>query len=86
MPKFEFLTKISLKEIINEKEIEELSKYSQFKTGIDKGYNFEKDELILKLMGLVIDKFVTMKENALVKCLKWMQKILQENLEIKVDS
>jgi len=87
MPKFgEFLTKISLKELLNDQEIEEIRKYNQFKTGVEKGFNYEKHELILKLIGLVIDKFSVMKENSLVKCFKWVQKILQENLEIKVDS
>ena len=87
MPKFgEFLTKISLKEMLNEQELEQITKYNQFKSGKDKGYNYEKDELILRLIGLVIDKFTAMKENSLVKCFKWVKKILQENLEIKVDS
>ena len=87
MPKFgESLSKISLREILNESELEDIKKYSQLKVGVEKGYHYEKDELILKLMGLVIDKFIAMKENTLVKCLKWAKKILQENLEIKVDS
>ncbi len=87
MPKFgEFLTKISLKELLNDQEIEEITKYNQFKNGVEKGFNYEKHELILKLIGLVIDKFSLIKENSLVKCFKWVQKILQENLEIKVDS
>ena len=87
MPKFgEFLTKISLKDLLNDQELEQITKYNQFKSSIDKGYNYEKDELILRLIGLVIDKFTAMKENSLVKCFKWVKKILQENLEIKVDS
>ena len=87
MPKFgEFLTKISLKDLLNDQELEQITKYNQFKSSIDKGYNYEKDELILRLIGLVIDKFTIMKENSLVKCFKWVKKILQENLEIKVDS
>jgi len=48
--------------------------------------NYEKDEVIIKLIDLVIDKFKEMKENTLVKCFNWAQKILQENLEIKIDS
>ena len=87
MPKFgEGLNKISLKELLNDQELEDIKKYSQFKLGLEKGYNYEKDELILKLISLVIDKFTSMKENTLVKCLKWVKKILEENLEIKVDS
>ena len=87
MPKFgESLSKISLRELLNEQELEDIKKYSQFKLGLEKGYNYEKDELILKLISLVIDKFTSMKENTLVKCLKWVKKILEENLEIKVDS
>ena len=87
MPKFgDSLSKISLKELLNEQEIEDIKKYNQFKSIGDKGFNYEKDELILRLIGLVIDKFTAMKENTLVKCFKWAQKILQENLEIKVDS
>ena len=87
MPKFgESLSKISLKELLNEKELEDIKKYSQFKLCAEKEFKYEKDELILKLIGLVIDKFSLMKENTLVKCFKWVKTILQENLEIKMDS
>ena len=87
MPKFgESLTKISLRDLLNEQELLDIKKYKQFKTGAEKGFSYEKDELILKLVALVIDKFIEMKENTLVKCFIWAQKILQENLEIKLDS
>ena len=87
MPKFSgFLSKISLKEILTTIEIEELKKYQQFKSSQDKTYNYEKNELILKLISLAIDKFNQEKENALVKCFKWAKKIIQKNLEIKIDS
>ena len=87
MPKFgESLTKISLRDLLNEQELSDLRKYKQFKTGSERGFSYEKDELILKLIALVIDKFIEMKENTLVKCFIWAQKILQENLEIKLDS
>ena len=87
MPKFgESLTKISLKDILNEQELDSLKNYKQFKMAAEKEYNYEKDELIIKLIDLVIDKFKEMKENTLVKCFNWAQKILQENLEIKIDS
>ena len=87
MPKFgESLTKISLRDLLSEQELSEIRKYKQFKTGLEKGYNYEKDELILKLIALVIDKFMEKKENALVKCFVWVRKIIQENLEIKLDS
>ena len=87
MPKFgESLTKISLRDLLNEQELSDLRKYKQFKAGSDRGFSYEKDELILKLIALVIDKFIEMKENTLVKCFIWAQKILQENLEIKLDS
>ena len=72
--------------MLSEQELSEIRKYKQFKTGLEKGYNYEKDELILKLIALVIDKFIEKKENALVKCFVWVKKILQENLEIKLDS
>jgi hypothetical protein len=59
MPKFgESLTKISLKEILSDQELEDLKKYNQFKKTSEKGYNYEKDELILKLLTLVIEKFI----------------------------
>ena len=68
MPRFgEGLNKISLKEILNEQELEDIKKYNQFKIGLEKGFNYEKDELILKLISLVIDKLTIMKENTLVK-------------------
>ena len=87
MPKFgESFDKISLKELLNEKELEDIKKYNQFKNGAEKDFTYEKSELVIKLMGLIIDKFISMKENTLVKCLKWAKKIIEENLEIKVDS
>ena len=87
MPKFgDSLCNISLKDLLNEQELNSLKNYKQFKTAAEKGYNYEKDELIIKLIELVIDKFKEMKENTLVKCFVWAQKILQENLEIKIDS
>ena len=87
MPKYgEVLNKISLKEILNEKELEDLKKYNQFKTETEKDFTYEKDELVLKLIGLVIDKFTAMKDSTLVKCFKWAKKIIEENLEVKVDS
>ena len=87
MPKFgESLTKIALRDILEEKEIEDLKKYTQFKKGSEKGFSYEKDELVIKFISLVIDKFTYMKENTLVKCFKWVRKMIQENLEIKLDS
>ena len=87
MPKFgESFIKISFKDLLNEQELNDLKKYNQFKGAVDRGYNYEKDELILKFIALIIDKFSSMKENTLVKCFKWVRKIVQENLEIKVDS
>ena len=87
MPKFgDSLTKISLKDLLNEQELASLQNYKQFTTAAERGYNYEKDELIIKLIALVIDKFKEMKQNMLVKCFTWAQKILQENLEIKIDS
>ena len=87
MPKFgEGLNKISLKELLNDQELEDIKKYSQFKLGAEKGFKYEKEELILKFVGVVIDKFTLMKENTLAKCFKWVKIMLQENLEIKMDS
>ena len=66
MHKFgESLRKISLKDLLNEQELTDMKKYKQFKAGADKGYNYEKDELIHKLIALVIDKFREMKENTI---------------------
>ena len=87
MPKFgESLNKISLKDLLDEQELESLGNYEQFKTAAEKGFNYEKNELIMKLIDLVIDKFKEMKETTLVKCFQWAQKMIQENLEIKIDS
>ena len=87
MPKFgDSLTKISLKDLLNEQELISLKNYKQFKIASEEGYNYEKDELIIKLIDLVIDKFKEMKETTLVKCFQWAQKMIQENLEIKIDS
>ena len=55
MPKFgESLNKISLKDLLNEQELGALKNYKQFKTAAEKGYSYEKDELIIKLLDLVI--------------------------------
>ena len=87
MPKFgESLNKISLKDLLDEQELESLGNYEQFKTAAEKGFSYEKNELIMKLLDLVIDKFKENKDNTLVKCFMWAQKIIQENLEIKIDS
>ena len=87
MPKFgESLNKISLKDLLNEQELDSLRNYEQFKTAAEKGFSYEKNELIMKLLDLVIDKFKENKDNTLVKCFMWAQKIIQENLEIKIDS
>ena len=46
MPKFgESLTKISLRDILNDQELLDIKKYKQFKTGTEKSFNYEKDEL-----------------------------------------
>ena len=87
MPKFgESLNKISLKDLLNEQELDSLRNYEQFKTAAEKGFSYEKNELIMKLLDLVIDKFKENKDNTLVKCFMWAQKIIQEKLEIKIDS
>ena len=71
MPKYgESLSKISLRELLNEQELEDIKKYSQFKLGEEKGFKYEKEELILKFVRLVIDRFTSMKENTLTKCFK----------------
>ena len=80
------LTTINIKDLLNGKEIADLLKYTQFESCKKRNYIYEKDELCIKLLTLVIDKFKEMKENALVKCFIWVRKILQENLEIKLDS
>ena len=86
MPKYgESLSKISLRELLNEQELEDIKKYSQFKLGEEKGFKYEKEELILKFVRLVIDRFTSMKENTLTKCFKWVKIMLQENVEIKMD-
>ena len=76
----DLLAKISLKEILNDKELKELKKYNQFKNASEKGYIYERDKLILNLVSLAIDKFFLMKENILVKCFQWVKKIFQENI------
>ena len=82
----ESLTTINIKDLLSDKEINDLIKYSQFKFCKEKNYILEKDELCYKLISLVIEKFKEMKENSLVKCLLWMQKQLQIFLHIRPDT
>ena len=65
----ESLTTINIKDLLSDKEINDLIKYSQFKFCKEKNYILEKNELCYKLISLVIEKFKEMKENSLVKCL-----------------
>ena len=71
------LTTINLKDLLSDKEINDVIIYSQFKSCKERDYIYEKDELCYKLVSIVIDKFKEMKESSLLKCLLWMQKQLQ---------
>ena len=82
----ESLATINLKDLLSDKEINDLIKYSEFKSCKERDYIYEKDELCYKLISIVIDKFKEMKESSLLKCLLWMQKQLQIFLHIKPDS
>ena len=87
MPKeSQSLTIQSLKDILNEEEINNLMKYSQFSTCKERDYMYSKDELCIKLISLLIDKFNETKENSIVKCLIWMKRQLQIYLDIKPDA
>jgi hypothetical protein len=87
MPKVsQSLTTQNIKDLLSEEEITDLMKYSQFSSCKERDYIYAKDELCLKLISLVIDKFNEMKENSLVKCLLWVKKQLQIYLEIKPDA
>ena len=87
MPKVsQSLTTQNLKDLLNETEINDLVKYSQFSSCKEKDYIYGKDELCIKLISLVIDKFNEMKEHSLVKCLTWVKKQLQIYLDIKPDA
>ena len=82
----QLLTTQNIKDLLNDTEIEDLMKYSQFSSCKEKDYIYGKDELCLKLISLVIDKFNEMKENSLVKCLLWVKRQLQIYLDIKPDA
>ena len=82
----ESLATINLKDLLSDKEINDLIKYSEFKSCKERDYIYEKDELCYKLISIVIDKFKEMKESSLLKCLLLMQKQLQIFLHIKPDS
>ena len=87
MPKeSQSLTIQSIKDILNEEEIKNLMKYSQFSTCKERDYMYSKDELCIKLISLLIDKFNETKENSIVKCLVWMKRQLQIYLDIKPDA
>ena len=87
MPKTsQLLTTQNIKDLLGDSEIEELMKYSQFSSCKEKDYTYGKDELCLKLISLVIDRFNEMKENSLVKLLLWVKRQLQIYLDIKPDA
>ena len=87
MPKeSQSLTTQSIKDILNESEINELMKYSQFTSCKEKDYMYSKDELCIKLISLLIDKFNETREGTIVKCLEWMKRQLQIYLDIKPDA
>ena len=73
----ESLTKISLHDFLNKSEIENLKQHPSFSENL-----YEKKDLILKLISLVIENLEKTKENLLSKCLKWVKKEIQLNLEI----
>ena len=82
----ESLNQISLKDILDSAEIESLKKYSLFKNIEEADYNFDKNELLLKIVSLAIEKFREYKDDILVKCFKWVEKVIQMNLELKPDT
>ena len=86
MTKIESFSTLCLKDMLNQKELNDVIKYPLFKTDIKKGYIYEKDELILKLITLAIEKFKQSNEYGIVKCLNWVKKQLQIHLEIKPDT
>ena len=87
MPKLEeSLNQISLKDILDSAEIESLKKYSLFKNIDEAEFNFDKNELLLKLVSLAIEKFREYHDDILVKCFNWVEKVLQMNLELKPDT
>ena len=87
MPKpSQLLTTQNIKDLLDEKEIEDIMKYSQFSSCKEKDYLYGKDELCLKVISVVIDKFNEMKENSLVKCLLWVKRQIQIYLDIKPDA
>ena len=47
------------------KESQSLMKYSQFSTCKERDYMYAKDELCIKLISLLIDKFNETKENSI---------------------
>jgi len=82
----ESLTTINIKDLLSDKEINDLIKYSQFKFCKERNYILEKSELCYKLLSLVIEKFKEMKENSLAKCFLWMKKQLELFLDFKPDT
>ena len=75
---------IYISDILSKEEIKELAKNPEFKNCENKN-NYEKDELILLFVSLAIKKAFEYKFNYLGKCLEWVKKELQINLDIKPD-
>ena len=87
MPKLEeSLNQISLRDILDSSEIDILKKNSLFNNLDESEDNFDKDELLLKFVSLAIEKFKEIDDEILVKCFRWVEKVLQMNLELKPDT
>ena len=81
----ESLNQISLKLILDTKEIETLKNYPLFKESEEREFCYDKNELLMKFVSLAIEKFKELKEEILVKCFNWVKNELQINLELKPD-
>ena len=82
----ETLNQVSLKFFLNSTELKELKKYPLFQNAEENEFCYDKNELLLKLVSLAIDKFKELKDEVLVKCFNWVQSQLQMNLELKPDT
>ena len=83
---------INLNDILTNNEISELEKSSEFNPvfGVsnqqeEQVLNYEKDELIMKIISMAISKSEKYNERTLAKCLRWVKKELQMNLQVSPD-
>ena len=83
MPMTKSFIYLDLSEFLKDEEIASITNYETFRKDINSGHIFQKYEFLMKIIELSISKFTEFKEQIFAGLLRWVLKILKENLEIK---